>query len=396
MPRTQLSLAAALVWLLAGCGAEPEDTGPRPIKFGAIFDLTGPTSDVGTTYAEGIQGYFEWLTEKGGIEGRPVKLLFQDYGYKVDQAEQLYSQFVQEGAVAFLGWGTGDTEALRGRIAEDEIPFTSASYSHVLGNPNEAPYNFLVGTSYSDQFVILLDWIEENHGRSETPSVALMHHPSPFGRSPYEQGGRDYAAARGITLAAHEMGRGSTDYTAELTRIRESGAQYVVFQNTSGPVAVALKNARDLGLDLSFFCLNWCTNEVLTELAGDAAAGVVGSVAFSPPGDQVEGLADAAAFLTGRGSSLEEKGLVYGQGWVTAAVMVEGLRRVLSSGQEPTGANIKAALESLSDFDTGGVTVPITYSADDHLGSRGMRLFEVREGRWQQLTDFRTAPPWDE
>ncbi len=64
------------------------------------------------------------------------------------------------------------------------------------------------------------------------------------------------------------MPRGSTDYTAELTKIRESGAQYVVFQNTSGPASVALKNAHDLGLKATFFCLNWCTNVVTTRLAG--------------------------------------------------------------------------------------------------------------------------------
>ncbi len=381
--------------LLAACAA-PEPDGPGVIKVGAIFDLTGPTADVGTAYSAGIRGYFQWLEEQGGLEGRPISLIYQDYGYKVDRAEQLYTQFVQEGAVAFLGWGTGDTEALRGRIAEDKIPFTSASYSHVLGDPEEAPYNFLVGTSYSDQLIILLDWIVESHTGDDPPVIAMMHNPSPFGLSPYVQGGREYAERRGIQLAAHEMSRGSTDYTAELTNVRESGARYVIFQNTSGPVSVALRNARTLGLDLAFFCLNWCTNEVLTDLAGDNAEGVVGSVTFTPPGDDVAGLADAAAFLEARGTSIADQGLVYGQGWTTAAVIVEGIRRVLAAGGEPTGENIKAALETLEDHSTGGVTLPITYTPQDHLGSRGMRLFEVRDGAWKQLSDFRTAPTWDQ
>ncbi len=400
MRRTsKLIVLIALLLLAVACGGDDAGQAPageRPIKVGAIFDLTGPTSDVGTIYAEGIRGYFEWLDEQGGIDGREVDLLYQDYAYKVDQAEQLYSQFVQEGAVVFLGWGTGDTEALRGRIAEDQIPFTSASYSHVLGNPEEAPYNFLVGTSYSDQITIVLDWIVESEGATAPPTVALMHHPSPFGRSPLEQGGREYAASLGIELVAHEMPRGSTDYTAELMRIRESGARHVIFQTTSGPVAVALKNARDLGLDAGFYCLNWCSNGLLVELAGDAAEGVVGSITFSPPSDEVVGLADAAAFLESRGSSIEEKGLVYGQGWTSSAVMMEGVRRVLAQGQEVTGANVKAALETFQGFDTGGVTVPISYSDESHLGARGMRLFVVEEGRWRQLTDFRNAPSWEE
>ena len=190
-----------------------------------------------------------------------------------------------------MGWGTGDTEALRGRISRDRVPFMSASYSHVLGDPAEAPYNFLVGTTYSDQFLIVLDWILEN--ADEAPKVALLHHASPFGLSPYEQLGRDYAAERGIELLAQEMPRGSTDYSAELTRVREWGADYVVFQNTSAPVSVVLKNAATLGYAPTFACLNWCTNELLVELAGDASDGDVGAMPFAPPSENVPGLDDA-------------------------------------------------------------------------------------------------------
>jgi branched-chain amino acid transport system substrate-binding protein len=375
-----------------GSDARGGSAGGPPIKIGAIFDLTGATSDVGTTYSEGLRAYVDWLNAKGGLENRQIDLVFQDYGYKVDLAEQLYSQFVQEGAVAFMGWGTGDTEALRGRVADDKIPFTSASFSHVLGDPKEAPYNFLLGTSYSDQLVVILDWIKENHpagGRG--PVVALMHAPNPFGLSPYEQGGRDYAAAKGIQLDKHEMPRGSTDYTAELTKIRESGAQYVVFQNTSGPASVAMKNASDLGVKATFFCLNWCTNEVTTQLAGPAADGLIGSVLFSPPGEGVTGLDDAAAYLKEHGSSLEQKGLLYGQGWIMMRIMLEGVRRAVADGKELTGENIKASIESLHDYDTGGVTPPITFGPDDHRGMRGMRLYKVEGGKWTPMTGVREA-----
>jgi branched-chain amino acid transport system substrate-binding protein len=385
---------AALLMLACGGGDSGRAVTPAaaPIKVGAIFDLTGATADVGTTYSEGLRAYVDWRNTQGGLEGRPVELVFQDYGYKVDLAEQLYSQFVQEGVVAFMGWGTGDTEALRARVADDKIPFASASFSHVLGDPKEAPYNFLLGTSYSDQLVILLDWILENHpAGGAKPTVALMHHPSPFGLSPFEQGGRDYAAAKGMRLEAHEMPRGSTDYTAELTKIRESGAKYVVFQNTSGPASVAMKNARDLGLEASFFCLNWCTNEVMTQLAGAAAEGLVGSVLFSPPGEGVTGLDAAAAYLQQKGSSLEQKGLLYGQGWTMMSIMLEGVRRTVAAGQELTGENIKASMESIQGFETGGVTPPITFGPDDHRGMRGMRLYKVEGGQWQPLTEMREA-----
>ncbi len=394
MKRRILVLGIVLViasMVLVACPGRGGETGP--IKIGAIFDLTGPTSDVGTPYAEGIQGYVKWLNSKGGINGRKIDLLYQDYAYQVPRAEQLYTEFVQQGVVAFMGWGTGDTEALRGKIAEDKIPFMSASYSHVLGNPDEAPYNFLVGTTYSDQFFIVMDWILEDwqsRGGSGSPKVAFMHHPSPFGLSPWEQGGRDYAAKVGIEAQAFEMPRGVTDFNPQLTQIRDFGAQYVVFQTVSSPAALALKNAKSLGMtDVTFICLNWCADENLINLAGDAAEGTIGAFPFTPPTMDVPGMKDAREFLKGEGSSLEEKGVHYIQAWWTMATMVEGIRKTIEAGKELKGENIKASLESLSNFDTGGVTVPITFTPSDHRGSKGMRLFKVEGGKWVQFTDFR-------
>ena len=384
-----LGLGAAL--LAAGCGGGDADPGTGAIKVGAIFDLTGPTADVGTDYGDGVRGFADWINSRGGIEGRPIDLIYQDYGYQVDRAEQLYTQFVGEGAVIFMGWGTGDTEALRLRIAEDEIPFSSASLSHRLGDPAEAPYNFLLATTYSDQFRIALQWIVENHGGG-TPIVALMHNASPFGLSPARQGGVAFAEARGIDLTLYEMPRGAVDFTAEFSRIRQSGAQYVVFQNTSGPAAVALSNARSLGLEVTFFCLNWCSNAQVIRLAGDAAEGLMGTMPYAPLSVDAPGTRVIREYLESRGESAEGKTNAYTQGWWTFAAFAEGMRRVLAAGEELTGANIKAALETFADYDLGGVTAPVTFTPTDHRGSKGLRIFRVEEGAWGPFTDFVQAP----
>ncbi len=387
-----LTLLAATAIVLTAC---PGGGGAAkgPIKVGAVFDFTGPTSDVGTPYGQGVIGYVEWLNGKGGINGRKIDLHYQDYAYKVPQAEQLYSQFVQEGVVAFMGWGTGDTEALRKRIADDKIPFMSASYSHILGNPKEAPYNFLVGTSYSDQFFIVMDWIKEDwqaKGNSGAPKVAFMHHPSPFGLSPWEQGGKDYAKKLGIEAKAFEMPKGVTDFVPQLSQIRDFGAKYIVFQTVSSPAALALKNAQSLGMNgVTFICLNWCADENLIHLAGPAAEGTIGAFPFTPPSMNVPGMKDARDYLAKKGSSLDKQGIHYIQGWWTMATMAEGIRKTIAAGKAVKGINIKASLEGLKNFDTGGVTVPITFTATDHHGSKGLRLFKVKNGKWVQMSDYR-------
>ena len=394
-PTRMSRLVAGLLVVSAACGGgDAGDTADNAgaIRVGAIFDLTGPTADVGTDYADGMRGFVDWINMRGGIEGRPIDLIYQDYAYQVDRAEQLYSQFVAEGAVVFMGWGTGDTEALRLRITEDEIPFSSASLSHVLGDPAEAPYNFLVAPTYTDQFRIALDWIARNHGEG-TPIVALMHNASPFGLSPSRHGGVEFAEALGIELALYEMPRGAVDYTAEFSRIRQSGAQYVVFQNTSGPASVALQNANSLGLDLTFVCLNWCANAQLVDLAGEVAEGMLGTIPYAPLSVDVPGTRVIRDYLAGKGESVAGKTNAYTQAWWTFAVFGQAMEQVLASGQELTGANIKAALETFTDLDMGGVTVPITFTPNDHLGAKGLRIFRVEGGEWTPFTEFLQAPP---
>jgi branched-chain amino acid transport system substrate-binding protein len=379
--------------VLTACGGGGGGGGDEPIKVGAIFDLTGATGDVGTPYSEGVKGYVEWLNAQGGVEGHPIELISADYSYKVDVAEQLYTQYVSEGVVAFMGWGTGDTEALRTKIAEDKIPFMSASYSAALLDMSAAPYNFLIGTSYSDQAIIAIRWAIDDwaaQGNSGAPNVAIIHHDSPFGQSPVEDA-KAFAEANGVGFMSLPMPGGVTDYVAELAQMQTFGANYVIVHTVSSPAAVLLKDAASQGFEAQFIMLNWCADEILLNLAGDAAEGVVGAIPFTPPTSPVPGHENADTYLKSQGSSLEEKGLHYTQGWWTMATMVEGIRRVVQAGDEVNGENIRTALESMSNFDTGGVTSTISFSSTSHRGNSSLRLFTVEGGKWVNPSDFISA-----
>ncbi len=364
-----------------------------PIKIGAIFDLTGGTADVSTPYSEGMKAYVEWRNANGGIEGHPIELSSADYAYKVDQAEILYTQFVSEGVVAFMGWGTGDTEALRTKIAEDKIPFMSASYSAGLLDMTQAPYNFLIGTSYSDQAIIAIRWAMDDwaaKGNADKPKVAIIHNDSPFGQSPVADA-KVFADTNGVGFTSLAMPKGATDYVAELAQLTTFGANYVIIQNVSSPAALLLKDAKSQGFTAQFICLNWCADEILVKLAGDAAEGVMGTLPFAPPTSPVPGHDDAAAWLKDHGGNLDEKGLHYTQGWWTMAAMCEGIARVVKDGKEVNGENIRAALETIQGFETGGVTSPISFSPTSHKGNASLHLYKVEGGKWISVSDFISA-----
>ena len=367
----------------------------EPIPVGAIFDLSGATGDVGTPYAEGVIAYVDWLNSNGGIDGRPIELISQDYAYSVETAETLYNDFVGQGVVVFLGWGTGDSEALRGRVAEDEVPFISASYSAALNDPQgEAPYNFIIAPTYSDQLVIMMthmleEWVAEGNDPADM-SVVVFHNDSPFGTSPLADGST-FAEASGIgTFEGIPMPRGATDFTAELTQADDLGVTHIVVQNVSSPAALLATNVFDFFGSMEFVdfgCLNWCADELFVELAGDASEGTLGVIPFTPTTVEVEGQDAPREYLGGQ-EALEEATLHFTQGWAAMDIMAEAIARTLDEGMELTGPNIRVTLEGMEDYSFGSLSAPITFSAEDHRANRAATVYVVDGGAWNTASDL--------
>jgi len=107
------------------------------IAIGHLEDLSGGTSDVGTPYGQAVVDTFAWVNKNGGIDGKQLKVDSNDYGYQVPRAVALYKKWSapDNKVAAIMGWGTADTEALTGFVAQDKIPYVSASYAAALTDP---------------------------------------------------------------------------------------------------------------------------------------------------------------------------------------------------------------------------------------------------------------------
>ena len=387
--RWAVAVTAALSLGLTACapgGGDSAGEGDGPIKIGIIADLTGATGDVGAPYNEGMLGYIEWINGEGGIDGREIDATSKDYAYDVPTAERLYKEYINEGAVAIQGWGTGDSEALMNKVSADELPFMSASYAEVLTDPNEAPFNFVVAPTYSDQMRVALNWISEDAGGPA--QVAMFHNDSPFGLAPLEDG-QNWISEQGLdlTMEPYAMPAGSANYVGLLSQAEKQGAKYIVIQNVSSPAAQVAKDIKAQGLDMKIVCLNWCADEQFIDTAGDAAEGHILLQPFAPITADQPGHEDIQSFLEGEGSSLEEKGLHYAQGWYTMHVMAEGIRAALENGDELSGPAIKEALETMGPIDTGGVvgTGEVEFSEDSHRGSTGSGIYQAEGGEMKPV-----------
>jgi len=353
--------------------------GNDDIVLGILADLTGATADVGKPYNEGMLAYIDDLNTNAGIKGRKIRALSEDYAYKVPNAEEKYKKYLQAGAVAIQGWGTGDSEALRGKVKADELPFMSASYAEVLTDPKQSPYNFVVAPTYSDQMRIALDQIA---AVAPDAQVAVFHHDSPFGMAPVADG-EQWIKDRGYKLGYKDyaMKGGATDYVGLLQQATSQGAKFIVIQNVSSPAATVARDVAAQKLDMKIVCLNWCADELFLKLAGPAAEGHWMIQPFAPPAVAMPGHEPVRAYCKAKGCDLDAKGLHFVQGWYTMHVMARGMAKVLADGKPLTGPNLRGALEAMEPVDTGGVTGPVRFSADSHRGAMAAGVYKVDAGK---------------
>jgi branched-chain amino acid transport system substrate-binding protein len=388
--RIGAALALTLTLMLMLPGGAHSRSEQDAIRIGAIFDRSGPTSDVGVPYSDGINAYITALNSRGGVKGRKIQVISQDTSYNVARSEAFYQQLRTSGIAAILGWATADTEAFKARVAADRLPYLSASYAESVAKPSETPYNFFIAPSYSQQMRIALRFIAKQSPNRRV-KVAVFHHNSPFGQSPLEDGRRYVASKRlKIDYSTETMPTGATDLTAQLTRARD--ADYIIVQNTSSPAATLARDAARLGLRARIVLLNWAADELFVSLAGRAANGVYGVQPFGTTALKVPGLKAPGDWLSRNGGgSIHRKGIHFVQGWYTAAVMVEAIRRLAARNQDINGPNIKSTLETMPAFNSGGVTAKVRFTKSYHAGQRSSRIFRVIRGRFRQVTGF-TVP----
>ena len=386
------SLLAAATLALSACagGGAPAAKDTSPVKIGALCDLTGATSDVGVPYCQGERDYVEFVNAQGGVKGRQISLISDDYAYQVPRSEELYNRFVnQEKVIAIMAWGTGDSEALRPKVTQDKIPFLSASYAEPLvADVNETPYNFMIGATYSDQGKILTKYFKDNWtDTSRSPRVHFVVHDSPFGKSPIED---TKAYGRGLGVDFGEdimMPAGAPDLSPQMLPLKAREPDLIIFNNVAAPTAVGAKGARTAGLQSTLATINWGIGETTLKVGGEAADGMLGAGAFAFLDEDLPGHKEIKDFNEKKGVDWRNHPVNYVQGWVTMKVMLEGVSRI---DGEVTGENLKKALETIKDFDTGQVTAPITFSDRSHKGNLSTKIYkaDAKQNKWVAVSDY--------
>jgi branched-chain amino acid transport system substrate-binding protein len=262
MKRKLLALVLAMVMvssLFAGCGKEKKDdaktnttseqnetTGKQTVKVGVMTPLSGAGARTGEYYREAIEVAYKHIVEDGFLENYNLEFEFVDD--KRDTAEAVTAaNYVidQYGADVSIGHVWTTMVLASGQFFEDaQVP----NIGIVSGPASVAQgwdYTFIAtGTD----FVLadtLLQYLVKEKGFSK---IAVLNVNTEGGMSAAARIEETLKNTYGLDLAAHEThGADDTDFTAQVLRFKEAGADAVVFWGgTQSPANIFMKQIEQL------------------------------------------------------------------------------------------------------------------------------------------------------
>lgn len=102
---------------------------PEPYVIGAVFDITGPASPLGTPERDTAQMLVDQLNARGGIKGHPVKLIIYDNASDEAKSVTAIKKLIEDDKVlAIIGPSqTGTTLAAAETVQAAKVPMISCA-----------------------------------------------------------------------------------------------------------------------------------------------------------------------------------------------------------------------------------------------------------------------------
>jgi ABC-type branched-subunit amino acid transport system substrate-binding protein len=348
-----------------GMGGTPWAHAQDAYVVGLTGALTGPVADTYAPVIESLKTYVEQLNARGGVNGKPVKLLIEDNRGEPSKAAADAKKFLtQDGVVMVIDSSTSSTYApVVAETKRARVPLYYAGAvcpKEVFPPADELQF---CSTAFAAQYdsQMTLAFIKENS--KEPVKLGLVAMAIPVSR-----GEIDYAEGLSKTLGMTPVEKlivppPTPDYTPFATKIKEAGANWVYSWAPWVTEIKTLEGLRKLGWNGRYIA--WAHIQAEEELTRvkDSNFYVVGANALFQDNLPVHNEIREAAKKANLGYPVEQ----LAEGWVSGMVLEQTLR---ATAWPPTPGKVLAAMSSLQ-VDTKGLRGgPIEWTKTNHFRTR--------------------------
>jgi branched-chain amino acid transport system substrate-binding protein len=279
------------------------------------------------------------------------------------------------------GTTTGNTMAAIKVIDGEGVPFISLAGAGVIIDPVK---KWVFKTPHTDGIAVDKIFVDmQNRGLSK---VGLLSGSGGFDKS-CRGNAQALVSKHGITIVADEThGKGDTDMTVQLTKIKGAGADTFLYCGFGAPTSIVAKNFKQIGMSIPHYQTHGSASMRFVKGADGAAEGVrlpaaallvVDQLPDSHPQKKVAG--DYKAMYESKtGDSISTFG---GHAYDGLMIAVEAIKRAGSTDK----AKVLAEIEKTNNFV--GADGIFTMSPTDHLGldAASFVMVEVKDGGWKLL-----------
>ncbi|WP_127479332.1 ABC transporter substrate-binding protein [Nocardioides pantholopis] len=387
--RTALGVASLLsVVSLAACGSDGDsDAGSdTEIIVGAYGPLTGPAASLSVLY-DAQKAYYEELNANGGIDGLKVKLVVKDDQLNPANTPAAARQLVESDKAALLCGSAGSptTMAVKSYLEQRKVGIVPGAGSSELAGET----SFLLVPDYLQLGAQLAEYAAEEAGATK---VAIAYTDDSVGQ-PTLAGAKWQMEQLGLELVAEVAFNGTApDQSATVAKLKDSGADFVIINNTAPVISQVFKAAEKIGFAPTWGATWPSQTKALLELAGSSLE--TGNIVFSTP--FVLGTSEAAAdfrrVLDERAPDVDQTDTIAMLGWSVADACTEVLKRAVEAndGEVPSSEEVVESMPGTTLDD--GVVNGLAWTEEDHSGQKKAMIVGLEDGEFVELTEFDDLP----
>ncbi len=279
------AMLIALALFTVGCGG----AAPQTIKIGINAEITGDIPKVGEGTKYAAEMWLEDINNAGGLEvgGKkyPVELVIEDNESKAESAVAANTKLItQDGVLVIVGPQASKQAVPAGEVANNnETPMISP-WSTNPRTTLDRPWVFRACFLDPFQGPVNAKFITDEFGFTKAAVLYDVGSDYPKGLAEYFKQAWEELHGAGSVVAFETFTTKDKDFSAQLTKILNSGAEVLFTPQYYDEVPLIVKQAHELGWDKPIVGSDSWGSAELMNLCGDDCKGLFFSTHYAAAG----------------------------------------------------------------------------------------------------------------